>query len=152
MRTRRLWLLAALFLPMTAVIGRTGALAQAASGPQAVTMKIRIDINGTRINGTLENNPTARDFASLLPVTVTLNDHARTEKTASLPRPLSTAGAPPGADPSVGDIAYYAPWGNLALYYRDFGYSSGLIKLGEIDASALSRSSSGQATISLAGD
>ena len=37
-------------------------------------------------------------------------------------------------DPSVGDIAYYAPWGNLAIFYKDFGYSRGLIRLGRIDS------------------
>jgi hypothetical protein len=31
-------------------------------------------------------------------------------------------------------IAYYAPWGSLAVLYRDFGYSEGLVKLGRIDA------------------
>ncbi len=35
--------------------------------------------------------------------------------------------------PTSGDTAYYAPRGNLAIYYRDFGYSSGLVKLGSID-------------------
>lgn len=43
-----------------------------------------------------------------------------------LPARLSTAGAPEGIGPAVGDIAYYAPWGNLVLFYRDFGYSKGL--------------------------
>jgi hypothetical protein len=32
----------------------------------------------------------------------------------------------------VGDITYYAPWGNLAIFYRDFGYSPGLVRLGHI--------------------
>jgi hypothetical protein len=31
-------------------------------------------------------------------------------------------------------IAYYAPWGNIAIYYKDFGYSAGLIKLATIDS------------------
>lgn len=57
-----------------------------------------------------------------------------TEKVSDLPKRLATSGAPPGADPQVGDIAYYAPWGNLAIYYRDFEYSSGLVKLGHIDS------------------
>jgi hypothetical protein len=39
-----------------------------------------------------------------------------------------------GQRPDVGDIAYYAPWGNLAIYYKDFGYSNGLIILGKIDS------------------
>jgi hypothetical protein len=33
----------------------------------------------------------------------------------------------------VGDIAYYAPWGNVAIYYKDFGYSKGLVLLGRLD-------------------
>ena len=33
----------------------------------------------------------------------------------------------------VGAITYYAPWGNIAIFIRDFEYSSGLIPLGKID-------------------
>ena len=33
----------------------------------------------------------------------------------------------------MGDLAYYAPWGNLAIYYKDFRHSPGLIKLGTLD-------------------
>ena len=108
--------------------------AQGPSDPQGRTMKIRLDVEGTTITATLIDNATSRDFASLLPLTLTLTDYAATEKISDLPRKLSTEGAPPGSDPSVGDIAYYAPWGNLAMFYRDFGYSSGLIKLGTIDS------------------
>lgn len=32
----------------------------------------------------------------------------------------------------MGDFTYYAPWGNLALFYRDSAYSPGLIRLGRI--------------------
>jgi hypothetical protein len=80
------------------------------------------------------DSETTRDFISLLPLTLTLSDYAQTEKVSDLPRRLSTAGAPEGADPDVGDIAYYAPWRNLAIYYREFGYSSGLVKLGRIES------------------
>ena len=34
----------------------------------------------------------------------------------------------------MGDITYYAPWGNLAIFYKDFGYSRGLVILGKIDS------------------
>ena len=54
-------------------------------------------------------------------------------KSVICPKKLSTEGAPSGSGPSVGDIAYYAPWGNLAIFYREFGYSSGLVILGKID-------------------
>jgi len=98
------------------------------------TMKIRLTINGKAITATLIDNATAKDFLALLPTTLTLEDYAQTEKISYLPRKLSTAGAPAGSDPSVGDITYYAPWGNLAIFYKDFRYSSGLILLGRIDS------------------
>lgn len=97
-------------------------------------MKIRLMVDGKAIHATLLDNPTARDFLSLLPMTITLEDYASTEKIAYLPRKLSTAGAPAGVDPAPGDITYYAPWGNLAIFYRDFGYSKDLIKLGSLDS------------------
>jgi hypothetical protein len=104
------------------------------SGQEASTMRIRLTFDGKSVEATLRDNATARDLLSLLPMTLTLEDHASTEKIGHPPRKLSTAGAPAGADPSVGDIAYYAPWGNLAIYYKDFGYSPGLIGLGRIDS------------------
>jgi hypothetical protein len=103
---------------------------------QAKTMKIRMDVNGTRVTATLDNNETSREFVSLLPLTLTLEDYNGTEKISNLAKKLSTKGAPDGVDPSAGDIAYYAPWGNLAIFYEDFGYSAGLVKLGRIDSGA----------------
>jgi hypothetical protein len=97
-------------------------------------MKIRIQIEGRFVTATLEESQAARDFLSLLPLTLTLTDYNSTEKVADLPRKLSMKGAPTGVDPDVGDITYYAPWGNLAIFYRDFGYSSGLVKLGRLDS------------------
>jgi len=99
-------------------------------------MKIRLTVNGRLMTATLVDSPTTRDFLSLLPLTLTLEDYANTEKIAYLSKKLTAEGAPAGVDPSVGDITYYAPWGNLALFYRDFGYAKGLIKLGHIDDGA----------------
>jgi hypothetical protein len=104
------------------------------SGEEASTMRIRLTFDGKAVEATLLDNATARDLLSLLPMTLTLEDYNSTEKIGYPPRKLSTAGAPPGVDPSVGDIAYYAPWGNLAIFYKDFGYSRGLIGLGRIDS------------------
>lgn len=84
-------------------------------------------------------------------MTVKLEDYAATEKVTYLPRKLTTEGAPAGVDPAIGDIAYYAPWGNITIYYKDFGYSPGLIKLGEITSGMAHLKFSGakQATIEL---
>jgi hypothetical protein len=114
----------------------TAAAAANRRAQQAKTMKIRMDVNGTQVTATLDDNETSRDFVSLLPVTLTVEDYNGTEKISNLAKKLSTKGAPDGVDPSVGDIAYYAPWGNLAIFYKDFGYSAGLVKLGRIDSGA----------------
>jgi hypothetical protein len=116
--------------------GRTATTASAApTRPQQVrTMKIRIDVDGTSVTATLDETAAARDFVSLLPLTLTLEDYNRTEKISDLPKKLSTQGAPAGVEPSKGDIAYYAPWGNLAIFYKDFAYSRGLVNLGRIDS------------------
>jgi hypothetical protein len=98
------------------------------------SMKIRLKVKDRTITATLIDSKTTRAFISLLPLTLTLEDYAGTEKISDLPKRLSTEGAPSGSDPSVGDIAYYAPWGNLAIFYRDFGYASGLVILGKIDS------------------
>lgn len=96
-------------------------------------MKISLTLGDTVLSATLVDSKTTRDFISLLPLTLTLEDYAGTEKVSDLPRRLSTEGAPSGSDPSIGDITYYAPWGNLAIFYRDFGYASGLVILGQLE-------------------
>jgi hypothetical protein len=97
-------------------------------------MKITVSLDDTELTANLVDSEAARDFAALLPLTLTLSDYGATEKVSDLPRLLSTAGAPDGLDPAGGDITYYAPWGNLAIFYRDFDYSAGLVKLGSIDS------------------
>jgi hypothetical protein len=103
-------------------------------GAEEPGMKIRIRVGDKVFTATLIDSKTSRDFISLLPLTLTLKDYAGTEKVSDLPKRLSTEGAPSGSDPSIGDITYYAPWGNMAIFYRDFGYSRGLVILGKIDS------------------
>jgi hypothetical protein len=111
-------------------------LARETNEKQETKMKIRITITGKALTATLAGNETVKDFASLLPLTLTLKDYADNEKISDLPKKLSTKGAPASYDPSAGDITYYAPWGNLALFHKDGHDSPGLIKLGIIDSGA----------------
>jgi hypothetical protein len=112
-------------------------------------MKIRVNVGDTAVTATLEDNEASRDFVSLLPLTLTLRDYATTEKISELPRRLNTKGAPAGVDPSVGDIAYYAPWGNLAVFYKDAGYATGLIKLGRLDSDVQAFAGAGPLRVSI---
>lgn len=96
--------------------------------------KIKITIGSESAIADIYDNPTGRDFLSQMPLTLTLKDYNNTEKISDLPQKLSTKEAPEGSDPSSGDITYYAPWGNLAIFYKDFTYSRGLIILGKIES------------------
>ena len=93
-------------------------------------MRIRITKGNDEVVFQMSDNATSRDFQSLLPLTVDLDDYNRTEKVSPLPSKLSTADAPAGYDPDVGDLCLYAPWGNLCIFYLDFGYAGGLVKMG----------------------
>jgi hypothetical protein len=113
-------------------------------------MEITLTFDDTELTATLVDNETTQDLMSLLPLTLALSDYRDTEKISDLPRQLSTAGAPDGHDPEVGDITYYAPWGNLAIFYEDFGYSPGLVRLGRIDSGIEALAgSSGEVTVTV---
>lgn len=118
--------------PSVAVAGEAGRPTEAG---QAKTnrMTIHIAIGSSSMTATLEENPTARDFASLLPLTVTLREFGHSEKVSgALPRPLSEEGAPATGAGAVGDIAYYAPWRNIALYRGPGPNATGVIKIARI--------------------
>jgi hypothetical protein len=112
-------------------------------------MKIRIIVGDAALTATLIESKTTQDFVALLPLGLTLEDYAATEKISDLPKRLSTEGAPAGSDPAVGDIAYYAPWGNLAIYRRDFEYSNGLVILGKIDSGIEAFETSGPVKVTI---
>lgn len=95
-------------------------------------MNIRLTTDTGSFDAALNDSAAARDFAALLPLTLTLSDYVGTEKISDLPKKLSTTGAPSGTAARAGDLTYYAPWGNLAIFYKDFGHAAGLVKLGEI--------------------
>lgn len=101
--------------------------------PAETNVKIKITVSGQTVSAALNDSRAAQEFLALLPLTLELTDFGQTEKIADLPQKLSAAGAPAGFTPKKGDLAYYAPWGNLAIFRRDFRYSENLIKLGRIE-------------------
>ena len=96
-------------------------------------MKAQLRVEDTILTATLVEGHATQDFISLLPLTLILEDYAGTEKISNLPKRLSVADAPSGSKAQAGDITYYAPWGNLAIFYRDFRYAEGLVVLGRIE-------------------
>ena len=102
-------------------------------GPAAPAMKVRITAGDRDAVVALYDTPVSRDFASLLPLTVTFADFAGTEKIASLPRKLHTQRGLSDSE-AEGDFAYYAPWGNLAVFYKGFGTAGDLYIMGRIES------------------
>ena len=55
---------------------------------------------------------------------------------ANIPSELNVDGLPSGYTPKSGDLAYYEPWGNISVFYKDFRYSNSLYKLGTLESGA----------------
>ncbi|AJY48167.1 hypothetical protein TM49_12200 [Martelella endophytica] len=96
-------------------------------------MRINVIVGDTTLSASLDNSPAARDFASMLPLELTLSEYAGNEMVADLGRKLDTTGAPASYKPKTGDITQYSPWSNLAIFTKPFSASRGLIRLGEFD-------------------
>jgi hypothetical protein len=102
-------------------------------------MRIQITIGDQRMDATLSESAAARDLIAQLPVTIDMVDHGQVEKTGPLPAPLSLDGQPDGADPTPGDLGYYAPGNDLVLYYGDQSYFPGIVIIGRLDGDAAQR-------------
>jgi hypothetical protein len=99
--------------------------------------RVRITIGDKSVEATLADNDAARDFASLLPLTLAMNDLFRREKFAPLPRAISERGKRTH-DFAVGIIGYWPPGPDVAIFYRQDGEripDPGLIIIGKIKAS-----------------
>jgi hypothetical protein len=100
-------------------------------------MRIRFRIGDAEATATLRDNETARDFASLLPLTVDMGDLFGREKPGPLPRALAEGGEHQFTY-EVGDVAYWPPAHDVALFYADDGQrtipSPGIVVLGTIDS------------------
>jgi hypothetical protein len=98
-------------------------------------MRIRLTFNNRTMTAILYDNPSARDLASLLPLDLTIDNYANNEKIAYLPRKLTEEASGPFGNEAPGDLCYFAPWGNLALFYAGYRWSEGVIRLGRFEGS-----------------
>ena len=99
-------------------------------------VKIKLTIDNKTLTATFADNGTARDFASLLPLTLTMNDLFGREKFGHLPRAISDKGKRTHTY-EIGDIAYWSPGPDVAIYYHHDGEQipdPGIIVIGKIDS------------------
>ncbi len=100
--------------------------------------KMEIIIDGKAFPVTMEDNAAAKDLLSRLPLEITLNDFNNTTEKIFYPKPaLTLNGEPHGCAPVPGDITIYAPWGNVAIFCKEWQHSDDLIKIGHIDGNGI---------------
>ena len=105
-----------------------------------VSLNMDIVIGNHTITATMEDNAAARDLLSRLPLEITLNDFNNTTEKIFYPKPALTLNTVPrGYAPVPGDITIYAPWGNVAIFCKEWPHSDDLIKIGHIDGDGINQ-------------
>jgi hypothetical protein len=100
------------------------------NAPETKTvMQISVKANGKTTVFELNNSPAARDLYAQLPLSIKVENYSDNEKIFYPPEKLNTADTPQ-ADAQAGTLAYYAPWGDVVMFYGRFGSAAGLYDLG----------------------
>ena len=103
------------------------------SAAKADPMRVKVDFGkGALAIVLLDDNEASRNFYAMLPLELSFEDFNATEKIAILPDRLALGSAPTSCDPKKGSFTYYIPWGNIAVFYRDFRPSRNLVPLGSV--------------------
>ena len=79
----------------------------------------------------LNDSPAAATLLEQLPLTVQVEDYSSNEKIFYPPQKLDISDSP-AASGGSGTLAYYAPWGDIVMFYGDFDENPSLYELGRI--------------------
>ena len=94
------------------------------------TNQISVNCGDTQVVYELNDSPAAQSLLSQLPLTVEVEDFSTNEKVFYPPQELDTSDTPL-AEGGAGTLAYYAPWGDVVLFYDSFSANGSLYELGE---------------------
>ncbi len=120
---------------------------QMSAAEEETSMKIRVISQGKVTIFRLNESRAAKELLFQLPLTVEVQNFSNDEKIFYPPEKLTTDGTPQ-ADARAGTLAYYAPWGDVVMFYEDFGKAGGLYELGlAVSGSDHIRNMSGTITI-----
>ena len=81
----------------------------------------------------LNNSSAAKDLYAQLPLSIPVEEYGKNEMIFYPPTKLDVTDTPL-ADAQEGTLAYYAPWGDVVMFYARFGRASGLYELGRVDS------------------
>ena len=92
-------------------------------------MVINVTANGRTAVFRLNDSTAARELYAQLPLSIKVENYSNDEKIFYPPKKLNTDSTPK-ADAKAGTLAYYAPWGDVVMFYGSFGSAPGLYELG----------------------
>ena len=105
------------------------------AGRDVSQTRVRFAVGDAEIVVRLADNPTSRDFVSMLPLTLTFRDFNAMEMIGDVPRRPTTQDST-GRAPADGDLIYFVPWGNLGFFYnaarRDASFDDRVIPIGTV--------------------
>ncbi|MEK0315696.1 cyclophilin-like fold protein [Cohnella sp. 56] len=78
----------------------------------------------------LNDSTAAQNLYAQLPLSLKIENYSSNEKIFYPPQPLDISDAPQ-AGGGFGVLAYYAPWGDVILFYDDFSPNGSLYELGQ---------------------
>ena len=96
--------------------------------------RIKFSFEEKEIVVLLRDNSATKSLLEQLPLILKFENYGGTEKISYPPEKLDISKAPNNYTPSAGDLTYYAPWGNLAFFHKDYRNSDGLVPLGRIES------------------
>ncbi|TLD82534.1 cyclophilin-like fold protein [Helicobacter trogontum] len=94
-------------------------------------MQIKLLFNNQELLVNLDKNETSKEFYQSLPLELEFSDFIGKEKIAHLPNELKNNNSN-GYEPEIGDLFYYAPWGNIGIFYEKQPFNRDIIFLGKV--------------------
>lgn len=129
-RTIALFVVAIAGIIAFCVCGAASAKVEPSASKERAVMKMTVNANGNDIVFELNDSQAAKDLHAQLPLNIDVENYGSNEKIFYPPKKLQTANTPLVKSASVGTLAYYAPWGNVVMFYGSFGSAAGLYELG----------------------
>lgn len=102
----------------------------AAQAEAAAADRLAVRCGDIEVIYELNDSPAAASLAAQLPLTLEVEDYSTNEKIFYPPQELDTSDTP-AAEGGAGTLAYYAPWGDVVMFYGDYSANSSLYELGE---------------------
>lgn len=120
------------------------------AGMESEARQISVVLGENTVIYKLNDSPAASSLYEQLPLTIEVEDFSTNEKIFYPPQGLDTTDTPLASN-GAGTLAYYAPWGDVVMFYDDYSENTSLYELGQaVSGGELVSQMSGTVTIDTA--